>query len=275
MWVRGYVSTAFGSPFGDTIDAKTVVDVASKLIDMGCDELSVGDTIGVGVPSQVDELVPALLQAHSARQSRVSLSRYARHRAANIYAALLARRARSSIQFCRRPGRMSLCPGRNRERRYGRRAVSAAFDGHRNRRRSRQSARRVTLHRQRVCGHTLTSKTFQALEASDARAAARPLHDRSRRKALRRHARSAADERRHRYRRRRNRCDIRAAGDGTSYDRIAACVTPGLVNAHVHLEMSGEPELYGRGCVDDAEPTPAARRRERAQNAGVRRHDDS
>ncbi|HKU67994.1 MAG TPA: hydroxymethylglutaryl-CoA lyase [Candidatus Baltobacteraceae bacterium] len=60
MWVRGYVSTAFGSPFGDAVTPDMVVDVSRKLLDLGCDEISIGDTIGVGVPSQVDELVPAL-----------------------------------------------------------------------------------------------------------------------------------------------------------------------------------------------------------------------
>lgn len=60
MWVRGYVSTAFGSPFGDAVTPDMVVEVSRKLLDMGCDEISIGDTIGVGVPSQVDELVPAL-----------------------------------------------------------------------------------------------------------------------------------------------------------------------------------------------------------------------
>jgi isopropylmalate/homocitrate/citramalate synthase len=60
MWVRGYVSTAFGSPFGDAVEPEMVVDVSRKLMDLGCDELSIGDTIGVGVPSQVDELVPML-----------------------------------------------------------------------------------------------------------------------------------------------------------------------------------------------------------------------
>lgn len=63
MWVRGYVSTAFGSPFGDEVTPAMVVVVSRKLLDMGCDEISIGDTIGVGVPSQVDELVPALLTA--------------------------------------------------------------------------------------------------------------------------------------------------------------------------------------------------------------------
>jgi hydroxymethylglutaryl-CoA lyase len=60
MWVRGYVSTAFGSPFGDVVTPKNVVDVSARLLEMGCDSLSIGDTIGVGVPSQVDELVPQL-----------------------------------------------------------------------------------------------------------------------------------------------------------------------------------------------------------------------
>ena len=60
MWVRGYVSTAFGSPFGDDVTPQMVVDVSAKLMAMGCDELSIGDTIGVGVPSQVDALIPLL-----------------------------------------------------------------------------------------------------------------------------------------------------------------------------------------------------------------------
>jgi isopropylmalate/homocitrate/citramalate synthase len=88
MWVRGYVSTAFGSPFGDEVTPGIVVDVTRKLIDMGCDEISIGDTIGVGVPSQVDELVPMLLR-------EVPLSKIAFHfhdtrgtALANVYAAL-------------------------------------------------------------------------------------------------------------------------------------------------------------------------------------------
>ena len=37
MWVRGYVSTAFGSPFGDMVAPSAVVDVSTKLMEMGCD----------------------------------------------------------------------------------------------------------------------------------------------------------------------------------------------------------------------------------------------
>ena len=88
MWVRGYVSTAFGSPFGDTVEPESVVDVSRKLMELGCDEISIGDTIGVGVPSQVDELVPALGRD-------IPLSKIAFHfhdtrgtALANVYAAL-------------------------------------------------------------------------------------------------------------------------------------------------------------------------------------------
>ncbi|MBV8373223.1 MAG: hydroxymethylglutaryl-CoA lyase [Candidatus Eremiobacteraeota bacterium] len=88
MWVRGYVSTAFGSPFGDAVMPRDVVSVSVKLMDMGCDSLSIGDTIGVGVPSQVDELVPLLAK-------QIPLERIAMHfhdtrgtALANVYASL-------------------------------------------------------------------------------------------------------------------------------------------------------------------------------------------
>jgi|SRR5579872_7075200 len=88
MWVRGYVSTAFGSPFGDVVTPQTVADVSVKLMEMGCDELSIGDTIGVGVPTQVDELIPLLAK-------RIPLDRIAMHfhdtrgtALANVYASL-------------------------------------------------------------------------------------------------------------------------------------------------------------------------------------------
>jgi isopropylmalate/homocitrate/citramalate synthase len=88
VWVRGYVSTAFGSPFGDAITPEMVLDVSLKLMELGCDELSIGDTIGVAVPSQVEALVPLL-------NSRIPLDRIALHfhdtrgtALANVYAGL-------------------------------------------------------------------------------------------------------------------------------------------------------------------------------------------
>jgi isopropylmalate/homocitrate/citramalate synthase len=88
VWVRGYVSTAFGSPFGDEVTPQMACNVSVKLMEMGCDELSIGDTIGVGVPSQVEALVPLLT-------ARIPLDAIAMHfhdtrgtALANIYAAM-------------------------------------------------------------------------------------------------------------------------------------------------------------------------------------------
>lgn len=88
MWVRGYVSTAFGSPFGDTVAPESVVDVSSRLLQMGCDEISIGDTIGVGVPSQVNELVPMLLRKIPADKIALHFHDTRGTALANVYAAL-------------------------------------------------------------------------------------------------------------------------------------------------------------------------------------------
>jgi isopropylmalate/homocitrate/citramalate synthase len=60
MWVRGYVSTCFGCPYEGKVDPKKVVEVAKKLHAMDIDEISIGDTIGVGTPNQVTDLVQLL-----------------------------------------------------------------------------------------------------------------------------------------------------------------------------------------------------------------------
>jgi isopropylmalate/homocitrate/citramalate synthase len=63
MWTRGYVSTAFGCPFSGAVDPRAVVDVSLRLVDIGAEEICIGDTIGVGVPPQVEELTARLLDA--------------------------------------------------------------------------------------------------------------------------------------------------------------------------------------------------------------------
>jgi len=61
-WRRAYVSTAFGCPYTGQVDPASAVDVAVRLLALGADEICFGDTIGVGVPDQVAELV-ALAEA--------------------------------------------------------------------------------------------------------------------------------------------------------------------------------------------------------------------
>jgi hydroxymethylglutaryl-CoA lyase len=170
MWVRGYVSTAFGSPFGDAVTPQKVVNVCCKLMEMGCDELSIGDTIGVGVPSQVEELVPMLaaelpldlvaMHFHDTRGTAL----------ANVYASL-----RLGIsKFDSSAGGLGGCP-------YAPGAtgnvgtedvlyllhgmgVETGVDVAKIRAASRFIAG--------VVDHALTSKAFQAMEAADRRAAA-------------------------------------------------------------------------------------------------------
>jgi hydroxymethylglutaryl-CoA lyase len=62
MRVRGYVSTAFGCPFEGDVAPERVLEVSARLLDIGCYEVSVGDTIGVGTPMQVQGVIGMLLQ---------------------------------------------------------------------------------------------------------------------------------------------------------------------------------------------------------------------
>jgi len=60
-FVRGYISTAFECPYSGRVEASAVMQVARRLLELGVDEISVGDTIGVAGPSEVRELGKALL----------------------------------------------------------------------------------------------------------------------------------------------------------------------------------------------------------------------
>ena len=62
-WTRGYVSTAFGCPYEGPIAESAVVDVAQRLLELGVDELSIGDTIGVAGPADVRRVTGALAGA--------------------------------------------------------------------------------------------------------------------------------------------------------------------------------------------------------------------
>jgi len=86
--VRGYVSCVVGCPYDGFIEPEKVAEVAEKLFNMGCYEISLGDTIGVGTPASVQKM----LQAVSAR---VPMAKLAVHfhdtygqALANIYTAL-------------------------------------------------------------------------------------------------------------------------------------------------------------------------------------------
>ncbi|MFD0271218.1 hydroxymethylglutaryl-CoA lyase [Streptomyces sp. NPDC127106] len=58
--VRGYLSMCFGDPWEGAVPVHQVVRVAKALLDLGCDELSLGDTIGVATPGHVQALLSEL-----------------------------------------------------------------------------------------------------------------------------------------------------------------------------------------------------------------------
>jgi hydroxymethylglutaryl-CoA lyase len=60
LWVRAYVSMCFGDPWEGPVPIEQVVDVCQRLMDLGCDQLSLGDTIGVGTTGHVSRLLDAL-----------------------------------------------------------------------------------------------------------------------------------------------------------------------------------------------------------------------
>ncbi|WP_274915594.1 hydroxymethylglutaryl-CoA lyase [Streptomyces sp. WZ-12] len=61
--VRGYLSMCFGDPWEGPVPIAQVVRVCRALFDLGCDELSLGDTIGVATPGHVQHLLAALNEA--------------------------------------------------------------------------------------------------------------------------------------------------------------------------------------------------------------------
>jgi hydroxymethylglutaryl-CoA lyase len=86
--VRGYVSCVLGCAYQGEVKPQAVADVAWALFDMGCYEVSLGDTIGSGTPETTKEMIEAVTR-------RVPLKKLAGHfhdtygmAVANIYAAL-------------------------------------------------------------------------------------------------------------------------------------------------------------------------------------------
>src|SRR5947199_4000199 len=60
--IRGYISTVFGCPYEGKVEPRQTLNVAQALLEMGVDELSLGDTIGVATPNQVVDMIGLLVQ---------------------------------------------------------------------------------------------------------------------------------------------------------------------------------------------------------------------
>lgn len=62
MRVRGYVSTVWGCPYEGAVDPRKALQIAEQLVGMGCYQVSLGDTIGVGTPGQTERIVDLMLE---------------------------------------------------------------------------------------------------------------------------------------------------------------------------------------------------------------------
>ena len=61
VWIRGYVSVAFTCPYGGPVEPEAPVRVAQRLLDRGCDEVSIADTIGSATPEETQRLLAAVV----------------------------------------------------------------------------------------------------------------------------------------------------------------------------------------------------------------------
>jgi hydroxymethylglutaryl-CoA lyase len=88
LWVRGYISCALGCPYEGKIDPERVAALANQLMKMGIDELSVGDTIGVGTPKSMNQLLKHLILNIPLEKIAVHCHDTYGQALANVYAAL-------------------------------------------------------------------------------------------------------------------------------------------------------------------------------------------
>lgn len=86
--VRGYVSCVIACPYSGPTEPRKVAEVAKRLLDMGCYEISLGDTIGVGTPATTQAMLSAVMETVPVEKLAVHLHDTYGQALANIYASL-------------------------------------------------------------------------------------------------------------------------------------------------------------------------------------------
>lgn len=88
LWVRGYLSCVLGCPFEGEMMPEKVVTLAQQLDELGCDEISLGDTIGVGTPLKTQQLINLVTRSIPINKIAVHFHDTYGQALANIFAAL-------------------------------------------------------------------------------------------------------------------------------------------------------------------------------------------
>ncbi|MCL6616142.1 MAG: hydroxymethylglutaryl-CoA lyase, partial [Anoxybacillus ayderensis] len=86
--VRGYVSTVFGCPYEGKVSIERVISVSERLFELGIDELSLGDTIGVANPVQVQRTLEQILKRFPAEKIALHFHNTRGMALANVFASL-------------------------------------------------------------------------------------------------------------------------------------------------------------------------------------------
>jgi hydroxymethylglutaryl-CoA lyase len=86
--IRGSISCSFGCPYQGSVAPSEVVEVAKRMLDLGCDEIDIADTIGVGTPGQVASVFESLFTIAPKAQFSGHFHDTYGQSLANIYAAL-------------------------------------------------------------------------------------------------------------------------------------------------------------------------------------------
>jgi len=86
--VRGYVSCTLGCPYQGKVDLKNVVNVVERMWDMGCREISLGDTVGVGTPRKTVEMLKSVMTVVPKENLAVHFHDTYGQALSNIYASL-------------------------------------------------------------------------------------------------------------------------------------------------------------------------------------------
>ena len=86
--VRGYVSCVMGCPYQGDVDIYDVLKVSQRLLELGCYEISLGDTIGIGNPKDVNDLLDLLLKHIDVSKLAVHFHDTYGQALTNIYTAL-------------------------------------------------------------------------------------------------------------------------------------------------------------------------------------------
>ena len=102
----GYISTAFGCPYEGDVPAGRVLEIARELREIGANAIALGDTIGVGNPRQVFELVSRLREQMPAEEMRLHFHDTRGMALANVVAAMQA----GAAQFDGSIGGLGGCP---------------------------------------------------------------------------------------------------------------------------------------------------------------------